>query len=42
MPELLDAADPRGQDDYWRGADLVVEVVSPDKPTRDRVGTGAD
>ena len=32
---LLDAADPRYQDAYWLGADLVVEVVSPDRPERD-------
>lgn len=37
-PDLLlvkDAEDPRSQDDYWRGADLVAEVVSPDDPWRD-------
>ena len=37
-PDLLlvkDADDPRTQDDYWRGADLVAEVVSPDNPLRD-------
>jgi Uma2 family endonuclease len=32
---LLDATDPRYQDAYWLGADLVVEVVSPDRPERD-------
>ena len=32
---LLDAADPRRQDRYWLGADIVVEVVSPDDPERD-------
>ncbi len=32
---LLDAADPRREDRYWLGADLVVEVVSPDDPDRD-------
>ena len=32
---LLDASDPRNQDAYWLGADLVVEVVSPDHPERD-------
>ncbi|HZO30634.1 MAG TPA: Uma2 family endonuclease [Chloroflexota bacterium] len=32
---LLDAADPRYQDAYWLGADLVVEVVSPDGSRRD-------
>ncbi len=37
-PDLLlvrDAGDPRRGNDYWRGADLVVEVVSPDDPERD-------
>jgi Uma2 family endonuclease len=34
---LLDAADPRGENRYWLGADLVLEVVSPDKPERDLV-----
>jgi Uma2 family endonuclease len=34
---LLDADDPRNQDRYWRGADLVLEIVSPDKPERDLV-----
>ena len=34
---LLDADDPRNQDRYWLGADLVVEVVSPDDPDRDLV-----
>ncbi len=37
-PDLLlvrDADDPRRQDRYWHGADLVVEVVSPDNPERD-------
>ncbi len=32
---LLDARDPRSRDDYWAGADFVVEVVSPDHPLRD-------
>jgi Uma2 family endonuclease len=32
---LLDATDTRSQDAYWLGADLVVEVVSPDRPERD-------
>ena len=39
-PDLLflaDADDPRRQDDFWTGADLVVEVVSPDDPRRDLV-----
>ena len=37
-PDLLlmrDAYDPRAQDAYWLGADLVVEIVSPDFPERD-------
>ena len=34
---LLDAQDSRRRDDYWLGADLVLEVVSPDNPTRDLV-----
>lgn len=32
---VLDADDPRRQDRYWHGADLVVEVVSPDDLERD-------
>ena len=32
---LLDATDSRRQDRYWLGADIVVEVVSPDDPERD-------
>ena len=37
-PDLLlvrNAGDLRRQNDYWRGADLVAEVVSPDDPERD-------
>lgn len=34
---LLDRDDPRRADRYWHGADLVLEVVSPDKPARDLV-----
>ena len=37
-PDLLlvrNADDLRRQNDYWRGADLVAEVVSPDDPERD-------
>ena len=44
-PDLLllrDRSDPRGQDRYWLGADLVAEVVSPDDPDRDRVEKRAD
>jgi len=39
-PDLLllrDRSDPRNRDRYWLGADLVVEVVSPDEPDRDLV-----
>jgi Uma2 family endonuclease len=32
---VLDANDPRRQNEYWLGADLVMEIVSPDKPKRD-------
>ena len=44
-PDLLllrDRSDPRCQDRYWLGADLVVEVVSPDDPDRDLVEKRAD
>ena len=44
-PDLLllrDRSDPRYQDRYWLGADLVVEVVSPDDPHRDLVEKRAD
>lgn len=34
---LLDAADPRKQDRYWPGADLVLEIASADEPARDLV-----
>jgi Uma2 family endonuclease len=39
---LLSAADPRGQDRFWEGADLVLEIVSEDKPERDLVDKRAD
>jgi len=32
---VLNKDDPRAQDEFWLGADLVVEIVSPDKPKRD-------
>ena len=44
-PDLLlfrDRSDPRCQDRYWLGADLVVEVVSPDNPDRDHVEKRGD
>jgi Uma2 family endonuclease len=34
---LLNVNDPRNQDAFWLGADLVVEVVSPDNPERDLI-----
>ena len=34
---LLDAKDPRNQNEYWHGADWVLEVVSPGGPHRDLV-----
>ncbi|MBC8162450.1 MAG: Uma2 family endonuclease [Roseiflexaceae bacterium] len=39
---LLDAADPRRQNRFWFGADLVVEIVSPDNPARDITVKRAD
>ena len=44
-PDLLlvtDADDPRCRNDYWLGADLVVEVVSPDNPDRDLIDKRED
>ena len=44
-PDLLlvtDAEDPRCRNDYWLGADLVVEVVSPDSPARDLIDKRKD
>ena len=44
-PDLLmlrERSDPRCQDRYWLGADLVAEVVSPDDPDRDLVEKRAD
>lgn len=32
---VLDANDPRRGNDFWTGADLVIEVDSPDDPGRD-------
>jgi Uma2 family endonuclease len=32
---VLDKNDPRAQDEFWLGADLVMEIVSPDRPKRD-------
>ena len=44
-PDILlmrDARDPRRQNRYWLGADLVVEIVSLDNPERDTVTKRAD
>ena len=44
-PDLLllrDRSDSRRRNRYWLGADLVVEVVSPDDPDRDLVEKRAD
>jgi Uma2 family endonuclease len=44
-PDLLllrNARDPRNQNAFWLGADLVVEIVSPDAPERDTVTKRAD
>ena len=44
-PDLLllrDRSDPRRRDRFWLGADLVVEIVSPDDPARDLVVKRAD
>ena len=42
MLVLIDRADSRCQDRYWLGADLALEVVSPDDPTRDLVEKRTD
>jgi len=39
---LLSATDPRGQNRFWDGADLALEVVSEDKPERDLVDKRGD
>ena len=39
---LLHEADERRDNRYWSGADLVVEVVSPDDPDRDYITKRAD
>jgi Uma2 family endonuclease len=39
---VLDEHDPRNQDRFWLGADLVVEIVSADNPERDTVDKVAD
>lgn len=39
---LLKANDPRRQDRYWLGADLVLEIVSSDEPARDLIDKRRD
>ena len=39
---LLDANDPRRQNAYWLGADMVLEIVSEDDPERDTIVKRAD
>ena len=39
---LRDRSDARCRDRYWLGADLVIEVVSPDDPDRDLVEKRTD
>lgn len=39
---VLDAKDSRRENRFWLGADLVLEVVSPDKPARDLVEKRGD
>jgi Uma2 family endonuclease len=39
---LLREDDPRGANEFWTGADLVVEIVSPDDPERDLVTKRAE
>jgi Uma2 family endonuclease len=34
---VLQQQDPRNQERFWLGADLVVEIVSPENPERDTV-----
>jgi len=44
-PDLIlvrDAHDPRRQNRYWLGADMVAEIVSPDDPERDTIVKRAD
>jgi Uma2 family endonuclease len=45
LPDLLlltSASDPRRQNEFWLGADLVVEIVSEDNPERDLVDKRRD
>jgi hypothetical protein len=38
---VRDAADARLSNRFWTGADLMVEMLSPDQPGRDVVESGA-
>ena len=42
LAALRDRSDSRNQNRFWLGADLVVEVASPDDPNRDLVEKRAD
>ncbi len=42
LAALRSRSDPRNEARYWLGADVVVEVVSPDDPDRDFVAKRAD
>ena len=42
LAALRSRSDPRNEARYWRGADVVAEVVSPDDPARDLVAKRAD
>ncbi len=42
LAALRSRSDPRNEPRYWRGADVVAEVVSPDDPARDLVDKRAD
>ena len=39
---VVDANDPRRRNAYWLGADMVIEIVSPDNPERDTVVKRSD
>jgi Uma2 family endonuclease len=39
---LISSSDARRQNRFWKGADLVVEIVSEDKPERDLIDKRAD
>ena len=42
LAALRSRSDPRNEARYWRGADVVAEVVSPDDPARDLVAKRTD